>query len=513
METLTVDLDIEGMTCASCVARVEKRLTRIEGVDARVNLATERARVSYPADVPVDTLLEAVDAAGYRATLVEPEPPATATATEGVGTEPSARRDPLTRRLAVSAALAIPVVLVAMIPALQFPGWQWASLALATPVVLWGGWPFHRAAAVNLRHGALTMDTLVSLGTLTAYLWSVQALVFGHAGEIGMRHEWVWGVRGMPGGDVYFEVAAGVVAVILAGRVLEARSKRRAGRALRALADLAPSESTLVETDASGQAAERRIPLADLRAGDRFAVRPGERIAADGVVVEGEAAVDERMLTGEPAPVDVEPGSHVTGATIVVDGRLVIEATRVGADARLAQIARLVDDAQVGSSRAQRLADRISAVFVPVVIALAIATGIVWSLTGSPVEHALTAAVAVLVIACPCALGLATPMAILVGTGRGAARGILITGPEALDRTGQADTIVLDKTGTLTTGRMRLTGVVAEEGRMPRTRSPWRPPSSTARSIRSPERSSRPPNATAWPCRPSRDSAPTAGSG
>lgn len=540
----TVDLDIEGMTCASCVARVEKRLGRIEGVQARVNLATERARVRFASNVEVAELVEAVRAAGYAARVrsgdstaeaapaaeagaaqrvvstpipvaigarpvglapgaviavapstepavasdAAPVAPASGTVLDVVESEPRSldvdppvpnpeptpaptRRDPLRLRLVVSATLTVPVVVLAMVPALQFPAWQWVSLVLATPVVLWGGWPFHRAAAVNLRHGGLTMDTLVSLGTLTAYAWSAWALWFGDAGMIGMTHGWSFGVRGTPGGDIYLEVAAGVVTILLLGRVIEARSKRRAGASLRTLLDLAPREVTVLQADGdddadadadgagAGAAREARVAATALRPGGRFVVRPGERIAADGVVEHGEASIDESMLTGEPAPVDVAPGSTVTAATIVHGGRLVVRATRVGADTRLAQIARLVEDAQLGGSRAQRLADRVAAVFVPIVIAISAGTAAAWLLTGSPVEQAMTAAVAVLVIACPCALGLATPVAVLVGTGRGAERGILITGPEVLDRTADVDTILLDKTGTLTTGRMRLGGV------------------------------------------------------
>ncbi|MFF2273171.1 heavy metal translocating P-type ATPase [Agromyces sp. NPDC058136] len=474
----TIDLDIEGMTCASCVARVEKRLGRLDGVDAAVNLATERARVTFPQSTSIDALVEAVKQAGYTATPVEKALEADATApaphaaavpsVEVEPTEPARPEasDPLMTRLIVSTVLTVPVVAIAMIPALQFTYWQWLSLTLAAPVVVWGGWPFHRAAWQNLRHGALTMDTLVSLGTLTAFVWSLWALFFGHAGMPGMTHEWTFGVRGTPGGDIYLEVAAGVITILLLGRVLEAKSKRRAGKSLRTLLELAPREvSVLRGADGSAEAdAEVRVPIAALRPGDRFVVRPGERIAADGVVAEGEASVDESMLTGEPAPVDVAAGSPVTAATIVHGGSLVVTASRVGADTRLAQIARLVEDAQLGKSRAQRLADRISAVFVPIVIAIAVGTAIVWVATGSPIEQAITAAVAVLVIACPCALGLATPMAILVGTGRGAERGILITGPETLDRTAGIDTILLDKTGTLTTGRMRLGEVTAAPG-------------------------------------------------
>ncbi|MGW9630854.1 heavy metal translocating P-type ATPase [Agromyces sp. NPDC055520] len=513
-DTRTIDLGIEGMTCASCVSRVEKRLGRLDGVEAEVNLATEKARVRFPASTSIDDLVEAVRQAGYTA-HVPPAPPAplasppapapvsgsatrhaalqlpvhgvsdrSSAAVSGGASEPSgsgeageearptsggagaAASDPLFMRFVVSAVLTVPVVVLAMVPALQFTNWQWFSLVLAAPVVVWGGWPFHRAAAVNLRHGALTMDTLVSLGTLTAFAWSLWSLFFGHAGMPGMTHEWSFGVRGTPGGDIYLEVAAGVITILLLGRVLEARSKRRAGQSLRTLLELAPREVSVLRADHGGAVGEReeRVPIAALRPGDLFVVRPGERVAADGVVVRGEAGVDESMLTGEPAPVDVAAGSTVTAATIVHGGSLVVAAERVGADTRLAQIARLVEDAQLGKSKAQRLADRISAVFVPIVIAIALVTAIVWIATGSPVDQAITAAVAVLVIACPCALGLATPVAILVGTGRGAERGILITGPEALDRAGDVDTILLDKTGTLTTGRMSLTGVTTADG-------------------------------------------------
>ena len=492
-EILTIDLGIEGMTCASCVSRVEKRLGRLDGVEAEVNLATEKARVSFPSTTSIDELVEAVRAAGYTAHV--PEVPTeqdfggqggsdgTGSALRGVpargsevpfaeagersaarsGDARAAASDPLMTRLVISAVLTVPVVVIAMVPVLQFTYWQWFSLALAAPVVVWGGWPFHRAAAVNLRHGSLTMDTLVSLGTLTAFAWSLWALFFGHAGMPGMTHEWTFGVRGAPGGDIYLEVAAGVITILLLGRVLEQRSKRRAGQSLRTLLELAPREVSVLRGEGADER-EERVRIESLRPGDRFVVRPGERIAADGVVLRGEAGVDESMLTGEPAPVDVAPGTSVTAATIVHGGSLVVAAERVGADTRLAQIARLVEDAQLGKSRAQRLADRISAVFVPIVIVLAAATAIVWVATGSPVEQAITAAVAVLVIACPCALGLATPMAILVGTGRGAERGILITGPDALDRAGDVDTILLDKTGTLTTGRMSLTAVTTADG-------------------------------------------------
>lgn len=450
MNTRIVDLDIEGMTCASCVARVQRRLEKLEGVGASVNLATERARVTVPAGIPDGALLDAVTAAGYRA---RPVPAEHRRPDEQEVAVPA--RGALTRRLVVSAVLTAPVVALAMVPALQFAWWQWVSLALAAPVVVWGGLPFHLAAWRNLRHGALTMDTLVSLGTLTAFAWSVWVLVTGRV-ELGAPAMAGEAMGASAGAEVYFEVAAVVVTVILAGRVIEARSKRRAGAALRALLDLAPRIVTVV-TPAGDEAAVER-----LRVGERFVARPGERLAADGVVIDGEASVDLSMLTGEPAPVDVAPGSAVTGATIVHGGRLVVEALRVGADTRLAQITRLVEDAQAGASRTQRIVDRVSAVFVPIVVVLAIGTLAAWLVTGNSVDAAMTAAVAVLVIACPCALGLATPMAVLVGTGRGAERGILITGPDALDRTADADTVLLDKTGTLTTGRMELVAITAE---------------------------------------------------
>jgi Cu+-exporting ATPase len=475
MDSQTIDLDIDGMTCASCVARVQRRLEKLDGVEATVNLATERARVTFPAGIEPAQLVDAVTAAGYTARPIAAVPnvggdvrhatPETSTHRVSAS-EPdhadTARppRGPLTTRLIVSAVLTAPVVLLAMVPALQFSWTPWVSLVLATPVVLWGGFPFHRAAWRNLRRGALTMDTLVSLGTLTAFIWSLWVLVAGRvaapmaSGDAGMAEP--------AAADVYFEVAAVVVTVILAGRVLEARSKRRAGAALRALLDLAPKTVTVLSAGDGGT--ETVIPIADLVPGDRFVVRPGERIAADGVVAEGEASVDLSMLTGEPAPVDVAPGSRVTGATIAHGGRLVVEAVRVGADTRLAQITRLVEDAQAGASRTQRIVDRVSAVFVPIVLAIALGTLGVWLLMGGTFEAAMTAAVAVLVIACPCALGLATPMAVLVGTGRGAERGILITGPEALDRTADVDTVLLDKTGTLTTGRMDVVAITVAGG-------------------------------------------------
>ncbi len=513
-------LDIDGMTCASCVARVEKRLGRVEGVHAAVNLATETARVRYPADLDTTALVDAVRAAGYDArvrTRASTEPPPvpvpapggavdavtgrdlTATAAQlegGSSAAPDAAGShehgseapaasahvadthaadthveaedassghvhdtadapgstPLRTRLWVSLALAVPVVALGMVPAWQFPAWQWVSLVLATPIVLWGGWPFHRATLRNARHGAATMDTLITLGTFAAYLWSVWALVFGTAGRIGIRHEvMLFGPVHDATSVVYFEVAAAVTVFLLLGRVVEQRSTRRAGAALRSLLDLGAREAELADG--------RRIDIDRLAVGDVFVVRPGATVATDGEVLEGRASVDESMLTGESLPVDVGPGSTVTGGTIASGGRLVVRATGVGEQTRLARIARLVEDAQLGKSRVQRLADRISGVFVPTVIVLAALTLVGWLVAGQPLSAGFTAAVAVLIIACPCALGLATPIAILVGTGRAAQLGILVTGPAALESAERIDTIVLDKTGTLTAGRMSVVNV------------------------------------------------------
>ncbi|MFI0962260.1 heavy metal translocating P-type ATPase [Streptomyces sp. NPDC021080] len=456
--TSEIELSIGGMTCASCAARVEKKLNRMDGVTATVNFATEKARVSYPTGVQVADLIATVVKTGY--TAEEPPPPAPPTEET-----PAAVDDPetasLRERLTVSAALALPVILMSMIPALQFDNWQWLSLTLAAPVVVWGGLPFHRAAVTNARHGAATMDTLVSVGTLAAFGWSLWALFFGDAGMPGMRHGFEFTVSRTDGAStLYLEVAAGVVAFILLGRFLEARSKRRAGAALRALLELGAKDVGVLR-----DGREVRLPVAQLAVGDRFVVRPGEKIATDGTVVEGTSAVDASMLTGESVPVDVGAGDAVTGATVNAGGRLVVEATRIGADTQLARMARLVEDAQNGKAEAQRLADRISGVFVPVVLLLALATFAVWiAVTGDTVA-AFTAAVAVLIIACPCALGLATPTALMVGTGRGAQLGILIKGPEVLESTRRVDTVVLDKTGTVTTGRMSLHEVYVAEGR------------------------------------------------
>ncbi|MER6330253.1 heavy metal translocating P-type ATPase [Streptomyces sp. NPDC001034] len=457
--TSEVELLIGGMTCASCAARVEKKLNRMDGVSATVNFATEKAKVSYGAGVEVADLIATVVKTGY--TAEEPAPPRPepeAAAPESAGQDPELGA--LRHRLLVSALLAAPVVLLAMIPALQFDNWQWLSLTLAAPVVVWGGAPFHRAAWTNARHGAATMDTLVSVGTLAAFGWSLWALFFGHAGMTGMHDEFRLTVSRMDGAStIYLEVASGVVALILLGRYLEARSKRRAGAALKALLELGAKDVAVLR-----DSREVRVPVSSLAVGDRFVVRPGEKVATDGTVVEGVSAVDASMLTGESVPVDVGPGDKVTGATVNAGGRLVVEATRVGADTQLARMARLVEDAQNGKAEVQRLADRVSAVFVPVVILIALATFGVWlGVTGDAVS-AFTAAVAVLIIACPCALGLATPTALMVGTGRGAQLGILIKGPEVLESTRRVDTVVLDKTGTVTTGRMTLQAVYTADG-------------------------------------------------
>ncbi|WP_434811743.1 heavy metal translocating P-type ATPase [Microbacterium sp. bgisy189] len=443
-DTREAVLDIEGMTCASCVARVEKRLQTVAGVTASVNLATESARVVFPEGTDPGALVSAVREAGYDARVRREQAPA---APEGDAD------GSLRTRLFVSAALAVPVVALGMVPAWQFPGWQWVSLVLTAPIVLWGGWPFHRATVANARHGAATMDTLITLGTLAAFGWSVWALLFGTAGRIGLTHDVVlFGPVHDAGALVYFEVAAAVTAFLLLGRHIEHRSKRRAGAALHALLDMAAKD---VERDDG-----RRVPVDHLVVGDRFVVRPGEKIATDGIVEGGRAAVDQSMMTGESVPVDVAVGDPVTGGTIAADGQLLVRATGVGADTRLAHMARLVEDAQTGKSRVQKLADRISAVFVPIVIALSVLTLAGWLLAGQPVATGFTAAVAVLIIACPCALGLATPIAVLVGTGRGAQLGILVTGPEALENADRIDTVVLDKTGTVTEGRMSVADVV-----------------------------------------------------
>lgn len=540
-ETSDAELTIGGMTCASCAARVEKKLNRMDGVTATVNYATEKARVSYGAGTTLDDLVSTVEKTGYTARPVarpapaphgpapQGEAPARTTSADRAGegvnprdaadregadapataghhapepgtaaghhtadasvaaghhaTEPGATTEKhadepgataeehaedreadlgltaLRQRLQVSGLLAVPVVLMAMVPALQFDNWQWLSLTLAAPVVVWGGLPFHRAAWANLRHGAATMDTLVSIGTLAAFCWSVWALFLGDAGMPEMRHGFDVTASGSdPSSTIYLEVAAGVVGFILLGRYLEARAKRKAGSALRALLRMGAKDVTVLRPAGppGHGTTEVRIPVGRLLVGDRFVVRPGEKIATDGTVVEGSSAVDASMLTGESLPVDAAPGDSVTGATLNVSGRLVVEATRVGADTQLARMSRLVEDAQSGKAAAQRLADRISAVFVPVVLLIALGTLVAQLLATDDITGSFTAAVAVLIIACPCALGLATPTALMAGTGRGAQLGILIKGPEVLETARRVDTVVLDKTGTVTTGHMTL---------------------------------------------------------
>ncbi|MEV0768566.1 heavy metal translocating P-type ATPase [Nocardia salmonicida] len=451
-----VELVIGGMTCASCANRIEKKLNKLDGVTATVNYATEKARVDFTGDVSPEELISTVEQAGYTAALPAPKKPETTD-------EPAAEADPtatLRTRLLVSLVLTVPVIAMAMIPALQFTNWQWLSLTLAAPVVIWGALPFHKAAWTNLKHGTATMDTLVSMGTLAALGWSLYALFWGTAGTPGMKHPFEFTVARMDGtGNIYLEAAAGVTTFILAGRYFEARSKRRAGAALKALLEMGAKDVAVLRGGV-----ETRIPVEQLVVGDEFIVRPGEKIATDGVITEGTSAVDASMLTGESVPVEVGADDAVTGATVNVGGRLVVRATRIGADTQLAQMAQLVEDAQTGKAQAQRLADRISGIFVPIVIALAVATLGFWLGTGGSIAAAFTAGVAVLIIACPCALGLATPTALMVGTGRGAQLGILIKGPEVLESTRKVDTIVLDKTGTVTTGKMTLLDVIPAEG-------------------------------------------------
>jgi P-type Cu+ transporter len=451
-----IELEIAGMTCASCAARIEKKLNKLDGVSATVNYATEKAAVTVPAGYDPRALIAEVEATGYTATLP--------LRSDEAALEKAANDDPeltsLRNRLLAALVLGTPVILMAMVPALQFRYWQWASLALAAPVIVWSGKPFHAAAWANLKHGAATMDTLVSVGTLSAFLWSLYALIWGTAGEPGMRHRFELTVAAGDGAaNIYLEVAAGVTLFVLAGRYFERRSKRRAGAALRALLELGAKDVAVLR-----DGAEVRIPVDRLTVGDEFIVRPGEKIATDGTVVSGSSAVDASMLTGESVPVEVGQGDAVTGGTVNAGGRLVVRATRVGDDTQLAQMARLVEAAQSGKAQVQRLADRISGVFVPVVIAIAVVTLAMWLVAGFPVTAAFTAAVAVLIIACPCALGLATPTALLVGTGRAAQLGVLIKGPEVLESSRRVDTIVLDKTGTVTTGKMTLVDVIAGPG-------------------------------------------------
>jgi Cu+-exporting ATPase len=456
--TQEIELTIGGMTCASCANRVERKLNKLDGVTATVNYATERARVTAPAGLSTDELVSTVESAGYSAT--RPSVDQAGDRTEDDGSRADVELRTLRERLIVSAVLAVPVIAMAMVPALQFTNWQWLSLVLTAPVWAWAGAPFHRATWTNLRHGAATMDTLISMGTTAAMAWSVYALFFGTAGIPGMVHPFELTVSPTDGaGNIYLEVVAGVITFILAGRYFEQRSKRRAGAALRALLELGAKD---VVVQRGG--AETLIPVSELVVGDRFVVKPGEKIATDGAVVEGRSAVDASMLTGESVPVEVTVGDTVVGATVNAGGRLVVEATRVGSDTQLAQMAKLVEDAQNGKAAVQRLADRISGVFVPIVIVIAAVTLGFWLGAGVGATAAFTAAVAVLIIACPCALGLATPTALLVGTGRGAQMGILIKGPEVLESTRRVDTVVLDKTGTVTTGTMALAGIHTADG-------------------------------------------------
>ncbi|MFJ2504143.1 heavy metal translocating P-type ATPase [Microbacterium sp. NPDC087592] len=455
-----VELEIGGMTCASCAMRIEKKLNKLEGVVATVNYATEKAKVTVPDGYDPALLIAEVEKTGYSAALPAPKGKrADAGATgDAEGEDPELRS--LRNRLIGSVVLTVPVIAMAMIPALQFMYWQWASLALAAPVIIWAAWPFHKAAWTNLRHGAATMDTLISMGTSAAFLWSLYALFFGTAGTPGMTHPFEFALAPSDGAaNIYLEVGAGVTMFILAGRYFEKRSKKQAGAALRALLELGAKEVAVLRGGV-----ETKIPVEDLQVGDEFIVRPGEKIATDGIVVSGTSAVDASMLTGEAVPVEVAEGDSVTGATTNVGGRLVVRATRIGSDTQLAQMAQLVEDAQTGKAEVQRLADRISGVFVPIVIVIAVVALGGWLGAGFPVTAAFTAAVAVLVIACPCALGLATPTALLVGTGRGAQMGVLIKGPEVLESTRKIDTVVLDKTGTVTTGRMTLVDVFVEDG-------------------------------------------------
>ena len=459
MSTSTYELEIGGMTCASCAARIEKKLNQLDGVEASVNYATEKARIAAPEGFDPHLLIAEVEKTGYTAEL--PAPPPDATGADDGATE---HDDPellaLRRRLVGSVWLSVPVILVSMIPALQFDYWQWAALTLTAPVIAWAAWPFHRAAWVNLKHGAATMDTLVSVGTSAAFLWSLYALFLGTAGERGMTHAFEITVHPHDGaGNIYLEVAAGVTMFLLAGRYFEKRSKRQAGSALRALLELGAKD---VAVRRGG--VETRVPVEQLEVGDEFIVRPGEKIATDGVIVEGATAVDASMLTGESVPVEAATGDSVTGGTVSTSGRIVVRADRIGSDTQLARMARMVEDAQSGKAQVQRLADRISGVFVPIVLVIALATLITWFALGSSAASAFTAAVAVLIIACPCALGLATPTALLVGTGRGAQLGILIKGPEILESTRRVDTVVLDKTGTVTSGRMELAEVIPAAG-------------------------------------------------
>lgn len=452
-EFSSIDLDVQGMTCASCAARIQKKLNKVDGVQAAVNYATNKAHVLAPYGTTTDSLIEVVRAAGYDASLPDPGEDAEVRARE--------HADRIWRRFVFSACIAVPVMIVSMITALQFPGWQWVSFALTTPVLFWGGWGFHHSAWVNLKHGAFTMDTLISVGTLASYLWSAYCLILGNAGTIGMKHPFSLHLMRADSLDaVYFEAACGTITFILLGRWIEARSKSEAGSALRELLKMGAKLVHVLDDDGT----EATKPIEVLQVGQRFVVRPGEKVASDGEVVEGNTAIDAHVITGESVPVEVGPGDRVIGATLNTTGRIVVRATAVGADTQLAQIAHLVEQAQTGKSNAQRLADRIASVFVPVVIGIALVTLLGWLIAGAGVGFAITAGVSVLIISCPCALGLATPTALLAGTGRGAQLGVVIRGPEALEQARTIDTVVMDKTGTLTRGEMSVQRVVPAEG-------------------------------------------------
>ncbi|HIW30029.1 MAG TPA: heavy metal translocating P-type ATPase [Candidatus Luteococcus avicola] len=445
----TVELDLQGMTCASCAARIEKKLNRVDGARATVNYATERATVLAPETVSSDDLIKVVEKAGYGASIPVPDAPL-----------PDHAAD-LKRRMIRSMIWSIPVVAMAMVPALQVPGWAWASWILATPTVFWAGWPFHKSTFVNLRHGTVTMDTLVTMGTFAAYFWSMYALFFGYAGYLPYKHDFELHLgHSSPSGNIYFEAAVAIISFLLLGRWIEARSRQQAGSALRSLLEMGAKEATVLE-----DGVERLVPIGAVRVGDEFVVRPGEKVATDGEVVEGHSAVDNAMVTGESVPIEVGPGDTVIGATTNTSGRLVVRATAVGADTQLSHIGRLVEQAQTGKAAAQALADRISGVFVPIVIAIALVTFVGWkfvAMTGT--AFAFTSAVAVLIVACPCALGLATPVALLAGTGRGAQLGIVIRGPQALEQANDVKQVFLDKTGTLTTGEMSVAATTPAEG-------------------------------------------------
>ncbi|MGJ6979731.1 heavy metal translocating P-type ATPase [Aestuariimicrobium soli] len=444
----SIELDIDGMTCASCAARIEKKLSKVEGVDASVNYATERALVLAPTGLTAADLIAVVEKAGYGAHVPEPD------------AVPVDHAAAYLRRLVVAAVFAVPVIALAMIPALQFDYWQWVSLALTLPVVTWAAWPFHKSAFVNARHGATTMDTLISMGTIAATLWSTYVLLFTSGGHPAFRHHFELSLsRHHAGTAIYFEAAVGIITFLLLGRFIEARSRRDAGASLRALLTMGAKEASVVR-----DGVEQRVPIAEVAVGDSFIVRPGEKIATDGEVLEGHSAVDASLVTGESVPVEVGPGSAVVGATINTSGRLLVRALAVGSDTQLSHIARLVEQAQTGKAAVQRLADRISGVFVPVVLGLSLLTLLGWLVAGAEVGFAFTAAVAVLIIACPCALGLATPTALLAGTGRGSELGIVIRGPEVLEQARAIDTVVLDKTGTLTSGEMSVASRFAVEG-------------------------------------------------